>query len=319
MKGKRVGAGMDQYSVCDVLVIGRACVDYITVVEHFPEEDSKVMLHERVKEGGGQGTNTACCCARLGTTVRYVGALGDDDEGRFCLQRLNDFGVDTSGVRRLEGTRTPVAYIVVTRSSGKRTIIYEPSPPSAVFLDETLEALIESARVVLLDPSVTHLAAGIQALKRRGAIVYDCERWKEGMADMMSLADYFIPAYPFLNDPELALPGESIKVRMRNLAAQVAGRLIVTHGEAGAYYLHEEGLYQVRPPRALIRDTTGAGDNFHAAFAAALARDFDLHAAVRFAVAVATLSCRALGGRAGLPDLAEATQVMGTLQAQRIA
>jgi sugar/nucleoside kinase (ribokinase family) len=309
---------MAQDSVCDVLVIGRACVDYIAVVEHFPEEDSKIMLSERLKEGGGQGTNTACCCARLGATVRYVGALGDDDEGRFCLRRLDDFGVDTSGVRRLEGAHTPVAYIMVTRSSGKRTIIYEPSPLSAVVLDETLEALIESARVVLLDPSVTHLASGIKALKPRGAIVYDCERWKDGMADMMSLADYFIPAYPFLSDPVLALGGVTIEQRMRNLAAQVAGRLIVTHGDAGAYYLHDEGLYQVRPPDAVIRDTTGAGDNFHAAFAAALARNFDIHAAVRFAVAVATLSCRALGGRAGLPDFEEARKAMVRLESLRL-
>lgn len=302
----------------DVLVIGRACVDYLMLVERFPEEDSKVMLHERVKEGGGQGTNTACCCARLGARVRYIGALGDDEEGRFCLRRLADFGVDTSGVRFLEGAQTPVAYIVVTRSSGRRTIIYEPSPPSAIVLDEALKDLIARARVVLLDPSVTHLAPAIKDLGCRGAIVYDCERWKDGMVDMMSLADYFIPAYSFLSDPALVVSGDTIAERMRSLSAQVAGQLIVTHGENGAYYLHDGALYQVRPPEALIRDTTGAGDNFHAAFACALTRGFDLHAAVKFAVAVATLSCRAYGGRAGLPDFEEARMVMGSLKSSKL-
>ncbi len=308
---------MDQDSVCDVLVIGRACVDYLAVVEDFPVEDSKVMLLERVKEGGGQGTNTACCCARLGASVRYVGTVGDDDEGRFCLSRLADFGVDTADVRRLKDKRTPVAYIVITRASGRRTIIYEPSPPGAIVLDEALEALIARARVVLLDPSVTHLASAIKGMGRRGAIVYDCERWKDGMRDMMALADYFIPAYPFLGDPVLALSGDTIAQRMRSLSSQIAGQLIVTHGEDGAYYLHDGILYQVRPPEALIRDTTGAGDNFHAAFAFALIRDFDLHAAVRFAVAVATLSCRAYGGRAGLPDFEEAREVMERLESRR--
>jgi len=309
---------MAQDSVCDVLVIGRACVDYLAVVADFPEEDSKVMLLERIKEGGGQGTNTACCCARLGATVRYVGTVGDDDEGRFCVSRLADFGVDTTDVRCLEGAHTPVAYIVVTRASGRRTIIYEPSPPDAIVLDEALEALISRARVVLLDPSVTHLAKGIKALKRRGAVVYDCERWKDGMDDMLGLADYFIPAYPFLSDPVLALSGDTIAERMRSLSSRVAGQLIVTHGENGAYYPHDGTLYQVRPPEALIRDTTGAGDNFHAAFAFALIRDFDLHAAVRFAVAVATLSCRAYGGRAGLPEFEEARKAMETLESRRL-
>ena len=55
-----------------------------------------------------------------------------------------------------------------------------------------------------------------------------------------------------------------------------------------------------------------------AAFAFALIRDFDLHAAVRFAVAVATLSCRAYGGRAGLPDFEEAREVMERLESRRL-
>ena len=39
----------------DVLVIGRNCLDYISVVETFPAEDQKVPLDFRLVEGGGQG------------------------------------------------------------------------------------------------------------------------------------------------------------------------------------------------------------------------------------------------------------------------
>ncbi len=39
----------------DVLVIGRNCIDYISVVDRFPREDEKVPLNARLVEGGGQG------------------------------------------------------------------------------------------------------------------------------------------------------------------------------------------------------------------------------------------------------------------------
>lgn len=297
----------------DVLVIGRACVDYIAVVETFPAEDMKATLDERMVEGGGQGTNTACCIAKLGGNVRYVGTVGDDEEGRFCIKRLHDFGVDTASVRILARETTPVAYIFVTRATGRRTIIYEPTRLPPLPVDDDLMALIATAHVLLLDPSVTYLAPELMALKQRPVIVYDCERWKDGILDMMAVADYFIPSAVFLDDPVLALPGTVLQEKIVDLAHRIGGRLIVTDGEQGAYYLRDGVIFQVLPPAADIRDTTGAGDNFHAAFAMALSRGFDLPAAVKFAVAVATLSCRGYGGRAGLPDYREAMEAMQTV------
>jgi sugar/nucleoside kinase (ribokinase family) len=66
-------------------------------------------------------------------------------------------------------------------------------------------------------------------------------------------------------------------------------------------------------------DTVGAGDNFHAAFALALTRDFDLHQAVKFSVAVASLSCREYGGRQGVPSWVEALEVVDTLTERIVA
>jgi sulfofructose kinase len=66
-------------------------------------------------------------------------------------------------------------------------------------------------------------------------------------------------------------------------------------------------------------DTVGAGDNFHAAFALALTRGFDLHRTVKFSVAVASLSCRDYGGRQGVPTWDQALEVAGTLTERSLA
>ena len=94
--------------------------------------------------------------------------------------------------------------------------------------------------------------------------------------------------------------------------------MIVTHGEKGAYYIAGDTLYHVAAPEVNAVDTVGAGDNFHAAFALALAKGFDLHQSVKFSVAVASLSCREYGGRKGVPDWEQALAVAETLKEKSI-
>ncbi len=52
-------------------------------------------------------------------------------------------------------------------------------------------------------------------------------------------------------------------------------------------------------------DTTGAGDVFHGAFLYGLLEKWNLKKTAQFACATAAMKCRKLGGRAGIPSLAE--------------
>ena len=298
----------------DVLVIGRSCLDNIAVINQFPAEDQKVPLEFRLTEGGGQGGTASCCIARLGGTVAYAGKLGDDDEGRYCLQRLKQFGVATDFIEVVRGGRTPVAYILVTATSGRRTIIYERNSLPKITLDAQLENLAARAGIVLLDPEVTYLGGPLKASVEGIQIVYDCERWRPGIEDIMATADYFIPSAEFLESDRLNFADKPFNRKIAALNEMVAGQLIVTRGAGGAYYPQGDQLYRVAAPAVRAVDTIGAGDNFHAAFALALTQGFDLTRAVKFSVAVASLSCRDYGGRNGVPEMAEALEVADMLE-----
>jgi len=304
----------------DVLVIGRSCLDYIAVVNQFPAENQKLPLEFRLTEGGGQGGTSSCCISRLGGKVAYVGKLGDDDEGRFCLKRLEDFGVKTEFVEIVSGGKTPVAYVFITTHSGARSIIYERTALPKIKIDATLKNLVTQTGIALLDPEVTYLGRQLKEVAGTNVkVIYDSERWREGIEDIMNTADYFIPSSEFLVADELQFHNISFNQRIIKLNNRVSGNLIVTHGEKGAYYITDDTLYHVATPEIKAVDTVGAGDNFHAAFAMALAKGFNLHQMVKFSVAVASLSCREYGGRNGVPDWTQALAVAKTLKKRALS
>ena len=299
----------------DVLVIGRSCLDYIAVINQFPQENQKVPLEFRLTEGGGQGGTASCCISRLGGKVAYAGKLGDDDEGRFCLQRLAEFGVTTDYIDVVSGGKTPVAYVFVTTDSGQRTIIYDRNSLPGITIDEQLINLAARSQIVLLDPEVTDLGGPLKAATDSDIkIVYDCERWRKGIEDIMDIADYFIPSAEFLESDRLNFGDLPFNRKIMKLNEMVSGQLIITCGEKGAYYPIGDKLYQVAAPAVKAVDTVGAGDNFHAAFALALKKRLDLHRAVKLSVAVASLSCREYGGRNGVPEMEEAMHVAEKLK-----
>ncbi|MBT8363978.1 MAG: hypothetical protein KJP23_04675 [Deltaproteobacteria bacterium] len=304
----------------DVLVIGRSCLDVIAVVNQFPLENQKLPLEFRLTEGGGQGGTASCCISRLGGKVAYVGKLGDDDEGKLCIKRLADFEVTTEFVEIVRGGKTPVAYVFITTDTGARSIIYERNTLPKIQIDPVLEKLVRQTGVVLLDPEATYLGEPLNNLAESDAnIVYDCERWRPGIEGIMNTADYFIPSSEFLEADELGFHDMTFNRKIIQLNEMVAGHLIVTHGEKGAYYITDNTLYHVPVPVVQAVDTVGAGDNFHAAFGLALTRGFDLHQAVKFSVAVASLSCREYGGRMGIPTWQQALEVAGTLTERSVA
>jgi sulfofructose kinase len=270
-------------------------------------------------EGGGQGGTSACCVSKLGGRVTLVGFLGDDEEGDWCLGRLADFKVDTTYIEKKVGGKTPLAYLFINQSTGKRTIIYETSTLPRIEIHDGLDHLISNTRTISLDPQTTYLAKSLkQKIHTHTKIIYDCERWVDGIEDMMAVADFFIPSSALFDAASDRFEKHRPHNNILKLDQMVKGQLIVTHGVDGAYYPLNGTLYHVKAPNVKVLDTTGAGDNFHGAFALAVSKKMDMHAAVRFAVAVASLSCRAYGGRAGLPEWEEAFFLSQKLTREKI-
>jgi len=126
------------------------------------------------------------------------------------------------------------------------------------------------------------------------------------VADFALAKPAFDPMLPFVDHPvvpfqyvESAGRGNARDV-LRWLRKRCGGTPVVTLGNKGALALIEGRFRHVTARRARVRDTTGAGDAFHGAFAAGLAHDMPVDRALELASRAGAHACRKLGATSSL-------------------
>src|SRR6266542_6351169 len=78
----------------DVTGLGLNATDTVLVVRGFPPLGGKERVVSASKQAGGQMATALVTCQRLGLRARYIGKIGDDNDGRFQLRSLRREGLD---------------------------------------------------------------------------------------------------------------------------------------------------------------------------------------------------------------------------------
>jgi len=249
---------------------------------------------------------------RLGLATAYAGRFGSDDDGRFGLQSLQYEGVNLDFVETIEGADNQVAFIIIDGGSGERTIIWDRDERLSYRPDEVPIDLATRGRVLHLDahdpPACVVMA---QAARATGAIITaDIDNVYEGLPGLLPLIDVLITSSEFphrvtgIRDERASL----IELKTR-YGCSIVGATLGTGG--AIIYCDEQFL--VSPAFDVpggCRDTTGAGDAFHAGFIYGMLNGEDVESCLKTGNAVAALKCRALGARAALPDAEELKQIL---------
>ena len=89
-----------------------------------------------------------------------------------------------------------------------------------------------------------------------------------------------------------------------------AGKVIMTVGKDGVVYGEAGKVVKVAGFTVPVVDTTGAGDTFNGAFAAARCEGMDIQEAIRFANAAAALSVGKIGAQGGMPWRKEVEEML---------
>jgi len=298
-----------------VLVLGSFVADVAFRASRLPAWGETLMGSAFALGPGGKGSNQAVAAARAGAKVQMVSKLGDDTFGQLARSTWEAAGIDATLVSTC-GTATGAAAILIDEARGENAIIVVPGACFTLSPEEVdaIAASIGAAGVFLaqLELPVATVERGLSLAREVGAvtILNPAPAPSSPLPDsLLRLADYFIP-----NETEAALltglPVTSVKQAQdaaEALQRRGAGTVIVTLGERGALVCQPGESPTLVPAfhAGPTVETTGAGDAFCGAFAAALAEGSEAVEAARFACATAGISVTRPGTAPSMPHRAE--------------
>ena len=290
----------------DVVGVGANSVDSVYVLPELPRPAgpaAKLPIRSHRLSPGGQMATALCTCAALGLRTSYVGAFGNDENGRTIRDELarRGVGTDAAPTRAVPNRH---AVILIEERHGERIVLWDRDPQLAMRREEMPAALIAGARLVHVDDEDEAMAIEAARLARsaRVPVTSDIDRVT---ARTRELADA-VTVPIFGEHVPQALTGEPDMPRaLAALRAPHHTLLCVTLGSRGALLLEGDRLEHVAGFPADVVDTTGAGDVFRGAFIYALLRGDCPGDVVRFANAAAAVACTRHGAIGGVPTLDE--------------
>jgi ribokinase len=304
-------ATRDAYCVlrvaCEVLGFGALNRD---VLYRVPEIllDGETIVQSVTVTSGGSAANTCRALARWGVGTGFVGAVGDDPDGRAMLADLRDSGIDISQVRIKPGAPTGRVMGLVD-PQGRRALYVEPGANDCLGQsDINMEAIAQArlmhfasfvgpAQLTLqewlaeqLSPSATLSFAPGQIYTRLG---------RERLGRILRRT-----AVLFVNESEAQQLGG-----VESLCRCGCEVVVETLGSRGSRVTFAGGSFHTPAFPSAVVDTTGAGDAFAAGFLFGWLREKPPETCARWGNWTASRVIQAPGANSNLPT-AEKLEVL---------
>ncbi|MBL8589109.1 MAG: ribokinase [Methylobacteriaceae bacterium] len=300
-----------------IVVFGSINIDLITRVAAIPRPGETVLGSSYALAPGGKGANQALAARRAGARVRLAGAVGADAFAEAALALLRADGVDLTAVAVVDAP-TGAAFIAVD-AQGENAIVVASGANGHVRAGQLEAAPPRAGDLLLLQretPEAEALAAA-RAAKTAGArVALNLAPAGRLAPEWLALLDFLI-----LNEHEAATLGrdlglgESPEAAARAIAGRHGFACIVTLGSAGVVAFAGGTRLAAPAAKVAVVDTTGAGDAFVGAFAAAIDGGLPLAAALRRGSAAGALACTKEGAQPSLPSAADIAALAAQLDA----
>ncbi|NKW72055.1 5-dehydro-2-deoxygluconokinase [Rhodobacteraceae bacterium R_SAG10] len=278
---------------------------------------------------GGSSANIGVAIVRQGGNVELVTRVSDDAVGRFVLNELAKYGIDTRHVKPVSGEfRTSLA-VVESRVQDHQSVLYRNGAADFEMTTKDVEAvdfgrasaLIVTGTVFAAEPSRAAAFRAFELAQSAGLpIIFDVDyrpySWTSGdvaaqtYARAAALCDIIIG-----NDDEFGIMAGGTDMGLelaRDLAASTAAIVVYKRGEKGAIAFADTaelhtGIYPVTALKP-----TGAGDAFMGGFISALADGRALKDCVLRGSAAAAIVVSKVGCAPAMPTTAQLEKFLAT-------
>lgn len=287
--------------------VGHAALDHVFDIDAMPAEPTKTLARDYRARPGGMSLHAAIAAARLGAAARLLGRVGEDASADFLRRRLMAEGVQAEGLETVRGTSTSLAAVIVDAAGARQIYIHRGDALTRAHALDTRQ--LEGADVVMADTRWPEGAAtALQWARAHGvpSLLDGDVAPADVLERLVPLARWVAFSEPGC-DQWAALHGcRSRDAALAETLARGCELALVTLGPEGARWA-ERGreVQQVPAPAVQARDTTAAGDVFHAALAVALGEGQGTAQAVAWACAAAAFKCERGGGAEGAPTRVE--------------
>ena len=323
----------------EVIGLGAMNVDQVYRVERILT-DGETSLRGKASLPGGSAANTIYGLAKLGAKTGFVGAIGDDREGKALVKAFQEAGVDTSQIRTKKKAQTGSALCLADKR-GRRALYVSPGANDLLNEQDVTLEYLNRAKIIHISSFARQeqlnllkgLLSGISPLTK----VSFAPGTLYASSGLETLAPLLKKTYVlFLNRSEIKqLTGEDFKEGTQRclelgcrLAVVTLGRGIPAKlGESEPQvrfpkekkgqrtvltcYVSDGGhrfMLEVSSPRGQIKDTLGAGDAFAAGFLYGILHQKSLEECAFLGEVVSRFSLTKEGARAGLPSLGQLSQ-----------
>ncbi|MDR0927588.1 MAG: adenosine kinase [Ignavibacteria bacterium] len=257
------------------------------------------------KCSGGSATNSVDCFAKFGGKAAYLTAVGDDANGKFYYDELEQCGIKYKP-NVIKNASTGTCLVLIT-PDGERTMLTclaASKEFSEVHLDATL---IADAEWLYIEGYKFSETAGVECIMKSLEIAENAGTKIAITASDVFIIDIFREQFmSALEHCDLLFCNENEANRIANTTdysdaivaiSKICKNIVMTRGKDGATILYDGKRYDIASIAVKAVDTTGAGDMFAGAFFYGLLNEMDIATAGKLASKSAAAVVSQLGAR----------------------
>ena len=313
----------------DVVVIGELNVDIIlNHISQFPEIGKEILADRLDVTLGSSSAIFASNLNTLGTSVAFIGKIGNDSFGNVVLDSLKSKGVNISRIIKSETYNTG-ATIVLNYEQDRAMITYPGAMNDFCSDDIDLEFLFSARHVhfssIFLQPGIRNSLSGVfRKAKSKGLTTsldpqWDpAEKWEINMEELLPNVDLFLPnltEFKFITKTSNLNEGFE---KIRKIAPDLT--LILKDGANGAFVWKAGSL--IHQPAFLntsVVDCIGAGDSFNAGFIHDFIQGKTIEQCLKTGAITGAVSTTRAGGTAAFSKIEDVEKIAYALFGQHIS
>ncbi|MCW3994034.1 MAG: carbohydrate kinase family protein [Candidatus Bathyarchaeota archaeon] len=295
----------------DVVGFGALNVDKLFKVNKIASAEEESFVTSFEEACGGSAANTMVGLARLGCKVGFIGKVADDGEGKMLLEDFRGESVDTNGIITAKYGRSGTAMGFVDER-GERALYVDPGVNDTIEFDEINKEYVFQTRFLHLTSFVGEKSFQtqrrlVETLPKNVKVSLDIGELyaRKGLKALEPIVSRTFVMMPNAKELQILTKKAGYERNAEVLLEKGVKIVGVKLGNKGCYVTDGKESSMVEAFKVKVVDTTGAGDAFCAGFLYGLIAGRSLHECGRLGNFVASRCIMKMGGRAGLPRLAD--------------